>query len=274
MLQKSIKNIILGGIVIFSTSCNINTSDSPKSESTVPVKGDYKTKFVEKDSNMKTQKKEVQDLTIDSSSHNIITQIIANKNTDRQTKELYEKMKLFFKIEEIYYYDLYELENGILFLVIHISTMCSDVICDHSYEIILLHREQGIIDRTSFGVWDNYDITILAKNIIFIEERVPISSYDNEMGIPESTGDVKESFDYYWIKPNEILGLNSANKKNLRLARNFIFARSGYKFKSQDLQEYFDQKDWYSPQFDEAKDLLNDVEESVVQGLLKIESEK
>jgi hypothetical protein len=42
--------------------------------------------------------------------------------------------------------------------------------------------------------------------------------------------------------------LSSLSKQELRLVRNAIFARSGYIFKSKDLQQYFAGKSWYRPQ--------------------------
>lgn len=40
--------------------------------------------------------------------------------------------------------------------------------------------------------------------------------------------------------------LNKLNKEKLRLLRNAFFARQGYKFKSDDLQEFFGQFEWYN----------------------------
>jgi YARHG domain/zinc-ribbon domain len=52
-------------------------------------------------------------------------------------------------------------------------------------------------------------------------------------------------------------------KGQLRLARNEIYARHGYVFKSQDLQKYFSSKSWYhpDPSFDGS---LNEVEKENV----------
>jgi hypothetical protein len=52
-------------------------------------------------------------------------------------------------------------------------------------------------------------------------------------------------------------------KGQLRLARNEIYARHGYVFKSQDLQTYFSSKSWYHPDssFDGS---LNEVEKENV----------
>lgn len=49
----------------------------------------------------------------------------------------------------------------------------------------------------------------------------------------------------------EASNLKNLQPATLRLLRNEIFARKGYKFKSTDLDRYFKQFDWYQPQFDE-----------------------
>ena len=37
------------------------------------------------------------------------------------------------------------------------------------------------------------------------------------------------------------------SSRELRIMRNYIFARHGYIFKSDDLRQYFSQYDWYTP---------------------------
>jgi hypothetical protein len=43
----------------------------------------------------------------------------------------------------------------------------------------------------------------------------------------------------------------------LRLLRNMIFAQYGYRFKSADLQDWFDQFSWYEPQYDDVDHMLD-----------------
>ncbi len=50
------------------------------------------------------------------------------------------------------------------------------------------------------------------------------------------------------------------NKKELRLMRNEIFARYGFRFKSHDLEIYFDNEDWYKPKRDNVDIYLSDIE--------------
>lgn len=41
--------------------------------------------------------------------------------------------------------------------------------------------------------------------------------------------------------------LENKSSRELRIMRNYIFARHGYIFKSDDLRQYFRQYDWYTP---------------------------
>ncbi len=55
------------------------------------------------------------------------------------------------------------------------------------------------------------------------------------------------------------------NKKELRLMRNEILARHGYRFKSRDLQEWFGQQFWYKPGNNNNAIKLNIIEQTNVQ---------
>lgn len=74
---------------------------------------------------------------------------------------------------------------------------------------------------------------------------------------------------------------NTNNKKleemtvqELRLYRNLQFARHGYNFKNQDLQEYFNQFEWYNPKESNEEIKLSKEEEKIVNECLKLEKAK
>ena len=48
--------------------------------------------------------------------------------------------------------------------------------------------------------------------------------------------------------------------RHLRIMRNEIFARHGYRFKSKDMREYFMRQKWYKPRYDDVTARLTDVE--------------
>ncbi len=66
--------------------------------------------------------------------------------------------------------------------------------------------------------------------------------------------------------------LYGKSAEELRIMRNEIFARHGYIFKSQDLQEYFKSKEWYKPLHQDVTDLLTESDKKNIE--LIVEQEK
>lgn len=68
--------------------------------------------------------------------------------------------------------------------------------------------------------------------------------------------------------------IKELSKEELRIARNEIYARHGRRFQSQDLQDYFEGKDWYEGTIEPSdfrEGLLNDFEKKNVQFLKEFE---
>jgi hypothetical protein len=57
----------------------------------------------------------------------------------------------------------------------------------------------------------------------------------------------------------------------LKIMRNEIFARYGYKFKSQDMKEYFGKQKWYKPQYDDVTSKLTEVENANIKMIKEYE---
>jgi hypothetical protein len=70
----------------------------------------------------------------------------------------------------------------------------------------------------------------------------------------------------------DIFSLAQFDSRNLRLLRNMVYARHGYKFNSSDLTLYFSRFDWYNPRFDNVDDLLTDVDKYNIQAIQAFES--
>lgn len=74
----------------------------------------------------------------------------------------------------------------------------------------------------------------------------------------------------------ELLDFSNIKDKNLselRIARNEIFAKYGYIFKSKELNEYFQQKDWYEPKFSNVDVLLTEIDKKNITLILNREKE-
>lgn len=79
----------------------------------------------------------------------------------------------------------------------------------------------------------------------------------------EDTADSDYIFPYSNTRYMFYSDTKGMNKSTLRVARNEIYARYGRKFKSKDLQEYFNSKSWYHPTIEADKfsdNMLSEVE--------------
>ncbi len=63
------------------------------------------------------------------------------------------------------------------------------------------------------------------------------------------------------LDENDLTGMTA---KELCYARNELFARHGYIFKSQELNDYFNSKSWYAPDLNYSFDSLSDIEKNNV----------
>lgn len=91
----------------------------------------------------------------------------------------------------------------------------------------------------------NYDTSVNNEN----------SYYDNN-AIDES------EYEYEYLREREMTYADVEGKsaEELRLMRNYIFARRGYIFESDDLKEYFEQFSWYVPLYYDVTPRLSDIE--------------
>ena len=71
-------------------------------------------------------------------------------------------------------------------------------------------------------------------------------------GHPQPVGDYPETA----IRRLTYTDIAGKSKRQLRLMRNEIYARHGYRFDS-DLRTHFDQKSWYKPMTTNGKDLYH-----------------
>lgn len=81
---------------------------------------------------------------------------------------------------------------------------------------------------------------------------------------------ISEERDVSWMLQNAVLDihyLGRFSKSQLRLMRNEILARHGWRFQSKDLQEYFGAKDWYKPEANNNAITLNIIEQTNLQML-------
>jgi hypothetical protein len=134
-------------------------------------------------------------------------------------------------------------------------------------------------DYLIYGTYVNYEKWI-TKTI-----KIDINNFLYEMCLINdelNASDISVNKDYYMLDGNfkvascrtlteeDLLGLS---KEELRLMRNEIFARYGYRFKSDDLRTHFTKMKWYKPSLDNADDYLTEIEKKNIKLILDFERE-
>lgn len=119
------------------------------------------------------------------------------------------------------------------------------------------------------------------------EEEIPADDFQVVRGEDASALNAqkekedKENKDYiFYDSDSRFLtkkDLKGLTKKELSYARNEIYARHGRIYQSEELNEYFNSKDWYEPIYeadDFSDDMLNEYEKENAKFILKYEKEK
>lgn len=93
----------------------------------------------------------------------------------------------------------------------------------------------------------------------------PYTGNEYQEYLKEAAENSNTNFD--WLSTREVTpkDLENKTKEQLRIMRNWIYARHGYIFKSPDLQEYFSQFSWYEPTSSNVTPELNKIELSNIQ---------
>ena len=126
---------------------------------------------------------------------------------------------------------------------------------DNSVEGLLIYKGQ----KDKYGDWEKGEKLMTLTKIEWI----------NHTNNQELKG--KYPFVSTEIMITDILGY--FDDKELRIMRNEIFARYGYKFKTTEMKSYFESQDWYSGIYDNVNDKLTDLEKLNIQLIKRRENE-
>ncbi len=98
-----------------------------------------------------------------------------------------------------------------------------------------------------------------AEGIYNYEEMVDLLQPQSNNSLPAQNDDfIFPTSDSEYLTMED---LEALTPKQIRLARNEIYARRGYIFKDEFLKEYFESKDWYTPSVDKiTDDMFNEYE--------------
>lgn len=88
------------------------------------------------------------------------------------------------------------------------------------------------------------------------------TSVNNESSYYDNNAIDESEYEYEYLREREITYADVEGKsaEELRLMRNYIFARRGYIFESEDLKEYFERFSWYVPLYYDVTPRLSDIE--------------
>lgn len=88
------------------------------------------------------------------------------------------------------------------------------------------------------------------------------TSVNNENSYYDNNAIDESEYKYEYLREREMTYADVEGKsaEELRLMRNYIFARRGYIFESEDLKEYFEQFSWYVPLYYDVTPRLSDIE--------------
>ena len=125
----------------------------------------------------------------------------------------------------------------------------------------------------------NINIAIMdygLKNVA-VKYNVPVEQLYNGLN-PYSGNEYQEylkeqaesaNTNYDWLSTREVTPKDLENKtpEQLRIMRNWIYARHGYIFKSPDLTEYFSKFSWYNPTSKNVTSQLNKIELANIQAI-------
>lgn len=119
--------------------------------------------------------------------------------------------------------------------------------------------EPVIIEFVKFIDTDNTFEGGKANGILYHSYNTGTIEFGYHYGTPES---VSDSTDTYWNLLTEEELANSS-KYELKIMRNRIFAKYGYKFiEGGEMDKYFRSQDWYKPTRENVDNYLTDIEKA------------
>lgn len=148
-------------------------------------------------------------------------------------------------------------------------------------KLISLLNDDSDSEFLTFESLMGFDKDKYGKEVALFSVSSTVKDFDSEEDMsesdetyyPDQMNPLAELSDNYNLDQEELgmMTLQNYNKETLRIMRNWIFARHGYKFKSKDLQDYFGQFSWYEPKYSDVTKYLNSTEKENIETLKEAE---
>ncbi|MEQ8810809.1 MAG: YARHG domain-containing protein [Imperialibacter sp.] len=149
---------------------------------------------------------------------------------------------------------------------------CSPITCSDQLDFILM-KDDSVIDHftSSSETESSPKVQVLHDTFVqFIETKhVWNETEDGVMDFDEKdnyTDGIRLA-----LMDRQLIDLGKIEKNQVRLFRNLIFAKYGYKFKSDDLKAYFSKMSWYQPKHENVDAMLSDEDKELATYLKGLE---
>jgi len=161
-------------------------------------------------------------------------------------------------------------------LAMHYNIACDPLTCQHmiimgviggetliSRYSFLMNREEGI----TFGFFQQK--FFLAETEHWEYEEDGESDVQKRTSAPPTVEQV-----LFVLLNDQITPLAELDKHDLSYSRNLIFARYGYKFKTDSVRAYFANASWYEPRYDNVDDQLSASDKKIIKLLAAEEARR
>ena len=118
----------------------------------------------------------------------------------------------------------------------------------------------------------NYVLKIegLSANIYEMESK--------EKWVYHRTNKIVQTIPLFYWNDEKYINLSASkyqsSKKDLKMLRNLIYAKHGYKFATDELKKIFSDFDWYKPSDDFSEDSLQNFEKHILENIKRYEGKK
>ena len=100
------------------------------------------------------------------------------------------------------------------------------------------------------------------------------SDWEEINGVMEQLSEPYEVSLTFVFMDEKIDELQNLTKEQLRICRNYIFAKYGRIFKSEDLISYFSKYTWYNPQYESVVEELTPVDKNLIKTIESYETNR
>jgi len=151
---------------------------------------------------------------------------------------------------------------------------CTPIICQIKVHLVLFRNGTTLVNYEFPFDYELVDFSF-SHDLFFLAQATNYTYESDENDVMSRTEATPTIIREYTVILNDkISALQDLSKEDLRLCRNLIFARYGYRFKDENLNSYFSAYDWYRPSYDNVDDRLTDNDKQLIKTIRELEIQK